>query len=66
LQIAVLNTGSGTATTFNNLPAIRFLPDGTVDENSPQTLQLTDSAGVSRWLIETGNRMGYEISDSQN
>jgi type II secretion system protein H len=66
LQIAVLNTGLGTPTTFNNLPAIRFLPDGTVDENSPQTLQLTDSAGIKRWLIETRNHMGYEISDSQN
>ena len=43
LQIAVLNVGMGAPTTFNNLPAIRFLPDGTVDENSPQTLQLTDS-----------------------
>ena len=65
LQIAVLNTGVGTPTTFNNLPAIRFLPDGTVDENSPQTLQLADSAGISRWLIETRNRTGYEIRDSK-
>jgi type II secretion system protein H len=66
LHISVLNAGPGAATTFNNLPAIRFLPDGTVDENSPQTLQLTDSAGVSRWLIESRDHMGYEISDSQN
>ena len=51
LQIAVLNVGLGAPTTFNNLPAIRFLPDGTVDENSPQTLQLTDSAGFMRWLL---------------
>jgi len=64
LQIAVLNAGSVAATTFNHLPAIRFLPDGTVDENSPQTLQLTDSTGVSRWLIESSNHMGYEIRDS--
>ena len=64
LQIAVLNIGLSTPPTFNNLPAIRFLADGTVDENSPQTLQLTDSAGVSRWLIESRNRMGYEIRDS--
>lgn len=66
LQIAVLNTGAGTPTTFKNLPAIRFLPDGTVDENSPQTLQLTDAAGASRWLIELRSRTGYEISDSKN
>ena len=65
LQIAVLNTGIATPTTFNNLPAIRFLPDGTVDENSPQVLQLTDSAGISRWLIELPTRMGYEISDTK-
>jgi Tfp pilus assembly protein FimT len=63
LQIAVLTTGVATPTTFNNLPAIRFLPDGTVDENSPQVVQLTDSAGVSRRLIELPTRMGYEISD---
>jgi len=66
LQIAVLTTGLGTPTTFNNLPAIRFLADGTVDENSPQTLQLMDSAGTKRWLIAARNHMGYEISDSQN
>jgi len=65
LQIAVLNTGLGTPTTFNNLPAIRFLADGTVDENSPQTLQLTDAAGVSRWLVETRSHLGYEIRDTK-
>ena len=58
--------GMGAPTTFNNLPAIRFLPDGTVDENSPQTLQLTESAGFSRRLIESRTRMGYEISNSKN
>ena len=66
LQIAVLNVGMSAPTMFNNLPAIRFLADGTVDESSPQTLQLTDSAGVSRWLIESRTHTGYEISDSQN
>jgi type II secretion system protein H len=64
LQISVLGIGAGVQTTFNNLPAIRFLADGTVDENSPQTLKLTDSAGFSRWLTETPLRTGYEITDS--
>jgi type II secretion system protein H len=67
VSIAVLNLG-GSGTTFNvnnqNLPAIRFLADGTVDENSPQTVQLTGSAGESRWLLESADRTGYEISDS--
>jgi hypothetical protein len=65
LQIAVLNVGMGAPTTFNNLPAIRFLPDGTVDENSPQTVQLGDSEGFMRWLLLNKIRMGYEISDTK-
>jgi type II secretion system protein H len=65
LQIAVLNTGLSAPTTFKNLPAIRFLADGTVDESSPQKLQLTDSTGFKRCLVETRNRTGYEISDTQ-
>ncbi|HEX7619233.1 MAG TPA: hypothetical protein VF480_11015, partial [Verrucomicrobiae bacterium] len=65
LQIAVLTVGLNAPTTFNNLPAIRFLADGTVDENSPQTLQLTDSAGFMRWLLLNRMRTGYEISDTK-
>jgi type II secretion system protein H len=65
LQIAVMNAGMGAPTTFNNLPAIRFLPDGTVDENSPQTVELVDSAGFMRWLLLNKTRTGYEISDSK-
>ena len=64
LAIAVLHTGAGAATMFNNLPAIRFQADGTVDENSPQTLKLTDSDGFTRILTETRLRTGYEIADA--
>jgi type II secretion system protein H len=63
VQIAVMNL-SGSATTFKNLPAIRFLADGTVDENSPQTVKLTGSGGSELWLLESADRRGYEISDS--
>ena len=65
LQITVLDTGLGSPTTLKNLPAIRFLADGTVDENSPQTLQLTDAAGFSRWFVETRSHMGYDVRDTQ-
>jgi type II secretion system protein H len=65
LQIAALNVGSGAPTTFNNLPAMKFLPDGTVDENSPQTVQLGDSAGFMRWLLLNKTRTGYEVSDTK-
>ena len=66
LQIAVVNTGGATPSTFRSLPAIRFVPDGSIDEKSPQQLRLTDFAGVSRWLVQSHNRMGYEIRDTDN
>ncbi len=65
LQIAVLNAGTTGTTTFQSLPAIRFLPDGTIDENSPQTLRLTDTKGNALWLIETSNHSGYEIRNPE-
>jgi type II secretion system protein H len=64
VQIAVLNAGAAALTTIRNLPAIRFLADGTIDESSPQTLRLTDAKGHALWLIEARNRMGYEIRDT--
>jgi type II secretion system protein H len=64
VQIAVLNVGAAALTTIRNLPAIRFLADGTIDESSPQTLRLADAKGHALWLIEARNRMGYEIRDT--
>jgi len=63
VQIAPVTTGSLDLTTFHNLPAIRFLPDGTIDENSPHAVQLTEGNNVL-WLVELQNHTGYEISDS--
>ena len=65
VQIAVLNAGATALTTFQNLPAIRFLADGTIDESSPQTLRLADAKGNALWLIEARNHMGYEIHDTE-
>jgi type IV fimbrial biogenesis protein FimT len=65
LQLAVVDTGSVGITKFQNLPAIRFLPDGTVDENSPQMLRLMDAKGNALWLIESRDRNGYEIRDRE-
>jgi hypothetical protein len=65
LQIEVQNLGTGTPVTFKNLPAIKFSADGTVDEDSPQLLKLTDSAGFSRWLSLNSGRTGYEIRDTE-
>lgn len=65
LEIAVLNVGATATATFNNLPAIKFLPDGMVDESSPQTLKLMDAAGFSRWIVELAGRTGYEVRDTE-
>jgi type II secretion system protein H len=45
----------------HSLPAIRFLPDGTIDETSPTIVHLTSERGDSRWLIQLTNRLSYEI-----
>jgi len=63
VQIAVMNLALS-ATMLRNMPAIRFLPDGTIDENSPQTLRLNDSTGATLWLIQARNRMSYEIRNT--
>jgi len=64
VQIATLTSGTSATTTFHNLPAVRFLPDGTIDENSPQTLRLSEGDDAL-WLVELQNRTGYEINDSE-
>lgn len=66
LSLAVLNAGGTAMTTFHHLPAIRFLADGTVDEDSPHTVRIDSGDGGSLWLVESRNRMGYEISDTGN
>jgi prepilin-type N-terminal cleavage/methylation domain-containing protein len=66
VQLTVVNLAGSAPTTFRKLPALRFLADGTIDEDSPHTLQLVDSAGFSLWLVEMQNRTGYEIRDTGN
>lgn len=47
-----------------NLPTIRFLPDGTISENSPQMLHLTSSDGGSLWLALARDSLSYEIRNT--
>jgi prepilin-type N-terminal cleavage/methylation domain-containing protein len=62
LQIQVENATSSLVK-LGNLPAIRFLPGGTIDENSSQSLRLTDASGNTLWLVESANHMSYEIRE---
>lgn len=61
LAIAVTALATGSQTTYQNLPAIKYLPDGTIDEGSPQQLRLSDSDGFQLRLMETKMRTGYEV-----
>jgi len=47
-----------------NLPAIRFLPDGSIGETSPQMLRLTGADGGSLWLAQARDGLCYEIRDT--
>src|SRR2546425_5301550 len=49
-----------------NLPTIRFLPDGSLSETSPQTLRLTGRDGLSIWVALSRNRLSYEIRNRNN
>ena len=64
VQIAPVSSSGQTVTMFNHLPAIRFLPGGTIDQNSPRTVQLTQGNNAL-WLTELQNRTGYEVSYSE-
>jgi type II secretion system protein H len=43
------------------LPAIRFLPDGTVDEGSATSVRLSSDNGDALWLNMLDDRANYEI-----
>ena len=45
----------------SGLPTIRFLPDGSIGENSPQMLCLTSMDGGSLWLAQSRDGSNYEI-----
>ena len=43
------------------LPTIRFMPDGSIADTSPQMLCLAGRDGFALWLKQTRNRLTYEI-----
>jgi type II secretion system protein H len=65
LQIEAPNA-SAVSVNGKNLPAIRFLPDGSADESSPKTVRIASRNGDVLWLIQATNRMSYEIRNSNN
>lgn len=47
-----------------NLPTIRFLPDGSISESSPQTVRLTGREGAVLLVGQSRDRLSYEIRDN--
>jgi len=44
-----------------NLPEIRFLTDGTIDQTSPRAVKLIDRDTRALWLTQSTNHLNYEI-----
>lgn len=66
LKMVLPPPGIAAQTTFGDLPAIRFLPDGLMDEGSPESVRLMDADGFTRLLTRKKMRTGYEIADNTN
>jgi prepilin-type N-terminal cleavage/methylation domain-containing protein len=52
-------------TAHPDLPTIRFLPDGTISDTSPEMLRLTKE-NQTLFIVQSINRMNYEIRTSSN
>ena len=61
LGLTGTQTGVSSPVQFNNLPAVKFLPDGTIDEGSLAAVILADTDGFQRQLVENKTRNGYEV-----
>jgi type II secretion system protein H len=51
-----------------NVPAIRFWPDGSIGETSPEYVRLQETRtghDSTLWVAQTANRHGYEIRDTE-
>lgn len=43
-------------------PTIRFMPDGTIAETSPSAIKLSEDGGFTISIVQSRNRLGYEIA----
>jgi len=74
LELGLGNAAASAGTTGNSqnasfhsrFPQIRFLPDGSVSESSPQNVHLSGRDGGSLWLVQSRTRSSYEIRNSSN
>jgi prepilin-type N-terminal cleavage/methylation domain len=50
----------------SSLPQIRFTPDGTISDGSPQVIRLAGRDGFSISIVMSRSRLGYEIGARKN
>jgi len=55
-----------TRNVHRNLPAIRFQPDGTIADTSPQALRVKGLEDEALWVALSTNRLNYEIRQETN
>jgi len=48
-------------TGLGNVPMIRFMPDGSIGETSPDRVILRQGSVDSVWIVESTNRLSYAI-----
>ncbi len=49
--------------TVKGLPAIRFQPDGFIDDASPEYVEIREGKDDTVWLVQTTNHVAFELSD---
>ena len=48
-------------TGIGNVPMIRFMPDGSIGETSPDKVVLRQGSADSIWIVQNTNRLAYAI-----
>jgi Tfp pilus assembly protein FimT len=59
-------SGISTPSSHPSLPKIRFLPDGSISDGSPQSIHVIGRDGASLWLKLSRTRLNYEIRTQNN
>ena len=50
---------------LGNVPMIRFMPDGSIGETSPDRVILRQGSSDSLWIVENTNRLSYAIQTAK-
>ncbi|MDB6110137.1 MAG: hypothetical protein JWR69_1887 [Pedosphaera sp.] len=64
LQIEVANAPKS-AGTGRDLPAIRFMPDGTLGSTSVTGVSIKEGETQPLWIVQSANGLNYEIQDQK-